>query len=180
MALPRGVRGTTHSAEGTLTQPSLAAGLQRPLRTGVAAALTVGAASALHVQQPAAALIATVLVMDASPDETRRLALSRLAGTVLGAVIGALLGQFLETGPVSIGLGVLASMSLTELLRLRKAARLAGYTCGIVLFHAGDAPWLYARGRLLETMLGVAMAVLVSSVPMLVKPQAPERQPDLD
>lgn len=142
--------------------------IQLAVRAGLAAALSVGVARyfGLNLVQP---LITGCLVIDLSPEDTRRLAAKRFAATVLGAVIGASLGMLLPSGPIAVGLGVVAAMIASHLVGLDGAARLAGFVCGICLLQPGDAPWSYAYARLLETALGIAMAVLTSYVPKLMR-----------
>jgi len=142
------------------------ADVQVPVRAAVAAALAVAAAQALQLEFPLYALVSAVIVTDLSPAETRKLGLWRVAGTVLGAAIGATLSTFFPHGPVAIGVGVMAAMFLCHVLRLRGAAKVSGYVCGIVLLDFHTQPWFYAVHRLLETLLGIAMAVLVSLVPL--------------
>lgn len=68
-----------------------------------------------------------------------------------------------------MGLGVFLAMFLSHLLGLEGAAKVAGYVCGIVLFAFDDAPWSYALYRTIETMIGIALAILISLVPKLVR-----------
>ncbi|MDR7099778.1 uncharacterized membrane protein YgaE (UPF0421/DUF939 family) [Lysobacter niabensis] len=144
------------------------ADVQVPIRAAVAAALAVAAAQVLQLEYPLYALVSAVIVTDLSPSETRKLGLWRVAGTVLGAAIGATLSTFFPHGPVAIGIGVLAAMFLCHVLRLRGAAKVSGYVCGIVLLEYHMQPWVYAVHRLVETLLGIAVAVLVSLVPLLL------------
>ena len=113
-------------------------------------------------------MVAAVIVTDLSAAETRRLALPRLGGTLTGAAIGAALMPALIPGPVAIGAGVFAAMCVTQFLGWRNAGKLAGYVCGIVLLDHGGQPWLYGIDRLIETALGIGVAVLVSHVPPLI------------
>jgi uncharacterized membrane protein YgaE (UPF0421/DUF939 family) len=141
---------------------------QLALRAATAAALAVWVAELLGLN-PLYAMIATVLVTDLSALQTRKLGLSRLAGTGLGAGLGGVISMLLPSNPLFMGIGILATMLLSRLLRLHNAARVAGYICGIVILNHGHEPWSYAVHRTIETVLGIGIAVVVSMVPKLLK-----------
>jgi uncharacterized membrane protein YgaE (UPF0421/DUF939 family) len=151
--------------------------LQLSLRAAVAAGVAVAVAGFLGFQYPIYAMIGAVIVSDLSPAKSRQLGLQRLAGSVVGAATGAVISQFLPVSAWVIGFGVLAAMFLSHLLKLPGAAKLSGYVCGIVVLGFSDNAWSYALHRLLETLLGVGLAVLVSFIPKLIhvepKPQNP-------
>ena len=151
---------------------TLTTAFQLALRAALSAGLALAIAQLLHLQYPIYAMIGAVIVMDLSPLQTRHLALQRLAGTVLGAMIGAaiiaMLGRFGPPGPVTIGFGILVAMFLSSALRLHGAAKVTGYVCGIVLLDHHGHPLSYALHRLIETVLGIGLAWLVSLVPKLI------------
>ena len=60
-------------------------------------------------------------------------------------------------------------MYLRQLVYLQDAARVGGYVCGIVLLSHGDSPWSYALFRMIETALGIGVAMGVSFVPKLLQ-----------
>lgn len=134
----------------------------------MAAGLSVAIAELLQLPYPVCALIAAVIVTDLSPVQTRELGLRRLAGTLLGAAAGAALSHLLSPGPWVVGLSILAAMFLSHVLHLEGAAKITGYICGVIVFGGGDNPWFDAFHRLVETLLGAGVALLVSFVPKLI------------
>jgi uncharacterized membrane protein YgaE (UPF0421/DUF939 family) len=143
--------------------------MQLALRSGVAAAAAVAIAVALGLEFPIYAMIAAVIVTDLSSQRTRELSLQRLVGTVLGAALGALASMTGLIGPLAIGLSIALTLFLCHALKLEGTAKLAAYVCGIVVLDHSAQPWEYAAFRLVETVLGVVVAVAVSAIPLLIR-----------
>ena len=138
----------------------------------MAAGLAVATAQLFRLEFPLYALIAAILVTDLSPERTRQLSVPRLAGTVIGATLGAALSSLGAThgiGAILIVAGVFVAAFTSHVLRMKDAAKVAGYVCGVVLLTQSLRPWSYALYRVLETGLGIAAAVSVSFVPKLLK-----------
>lgn len=142
--------------------------VQLAIRAALAAGLSVATAQLLSLPYPIYAMISAVLVTDLVAAQSRKLALPRLAATVMGTVLGATINSVMPGGVWTVVFGVLGAMLLSDLLRLRHAAKVAGYICGVVLIDHGDHPWFYAFMRMAETLVGIAVAVLVSLLPKLV------------
>jgi len=144
--------------------------LQLSLRTTVAAILALFVAQLLQLQHPLYAMISAVIVTDLDAAQTRRLALPRLVGTLVGSGVGATIDTLLPTNLWTIGTGIMIAMFVSHLISLPAAARVAGYVCGIVLLDHGDSPWSYGLFRMIETALGIVAAVCVTLVPKLIPP----------
>jgi hypothetical protein len=158
-------------------KPAHVTGIQASARAAIAAGLAGYAASLLGLPFPIYAMITAVIVTDLSSAQTRKLVLPRLIGTLIGALTGAALSVPLQSGSVAVTAGVFAAMMISHLLRLPDAAKLAGYVSGIVLLEYDADPWTYAAYRVVETVLGLIVAVLVSVVPKLLRTEAPAAGP---
>ena len=146
--------------------------LQLSIRAGVAAILALVAAQLLHLQHPLYAMISAVVITDLDATQTPKLALPRLAGTLIGSALGAAINTLLLPSLWTIAPGIMIAMFVSHLISM-PAARVAGYVCGIVLLDHGDSPWSYALFRMIETALGIAAAMCVSIVPKLLRPAVP-------
>ena len=149
--------------------PTVTPAIQMSVRGAVSAALAVEIAKLLSFEFPLYALIGAIIVTELSPEKTRKAGGSRIIGSAIGASVGAAFAIFLPSNPITIGLSVAFALLFTQILGLSAAAKLAGYVCGITMLGHTDQPWIYALLRLLETTLGVAVAILVSFVPKLLK-----------
>jgi uncharacterized membrane protein YgaE (UPF0421/DUF939 family) len=148
--------------------------LQLAARSAAGAGIAVAVANLLELQYPLYAMIGAVIVTDLSPAQTRQLASKRLAGTVVGAIVGAACSSLLPQGAPIIAAGIFAAMFLSHLFRLKTAATIAGYVCGIVILDHSMHPWAYALHRLVETVLGIGVAIAVSFVPKLLRTEQHE------
>ena len=68
--------------------------LQLSRRAAIAAVPALAAAQLLHLQHPLYALISAVIVTDLEVAQTRKLALPRIVGTLVGSAIGATITRF--------------------------------------------------------------------------------------
>lgn len=144
--------------------------IQISVRAATAAALAFWVATLLGAHDAIYALVSAVIVTDLSPETARRLAIQRMAGTIIGAVAGALMIQVLPNGPIALGIAIMISMLAAYACRFEPpAARVAGYVAAIAMFAHRDAIWVYAFDRAWETIVGIAAALLVGLVPLWLR-----------
>ena len=154
--------------EDLIASPAVTPAFQLSIRAGLSTALAFGVAAFFQLPYPLYALISALLVTDLSPSKTRQLAFYNLAGSVLGAMVGAVCISFLPSTSWSIGLGVFIALFLSHLLHLQDAAKITALVCVIVMLYHGDRPWIFSLYRLMETVLGIGIAVLASFVPKVL------------
>lgn len=143
--------------------------LQLAIRASAAAGISVAIAHSLHLQHPIFALIAAVIVTDLDPAQSRKLGLRRIVSTIIGAVCGAALSSLFQPAFWGIPVGILTAMTICVLLGAHEGAKVAGYTCAIVLLDNSSTPWEYASYRFVETALGIVVAWIISYVPKLIQ-----------
>lgn len=154
--------------------------VQLALRASVAAAVSLAIAKFLGLQPLIFAFIAAVIVTDLDPAQSRQLGLRRIVATVIGALCGAIFSQLIPANPWTIGLATLVTMLICELLRVPDGAKVAAFTCGIIMLIPGEAPWVNALDRFAETIIGVVVAWSVSYVPKLIRVEEPQGSARLD
>ena len=141
--------------------------LRLAARTTIAALLAFATADLLHMAQIYWAVLTAVIVMQASLGGSIKATFDRLAGTLGGAAWGVIIGLALpHSGPFRLGLALaLAVAPLALAAAFKPWLRIAPVTAIIVLMstQAQQAgPLAYALDRVIEILLGVAVALAVS------------------
>src|ERR1035438_5237177 len=140
------------------------ASLHDSLRLATAAVASMLLARLLKMPEYYWAPISTIVIIQ-STIPPRTLGWQRFVGTALGAVVGAALATFFHPSALVYGMGILLCGVLAWLLRVGGACRFAGITLSIILLIPRTrAPWLVGWHRFLEVSLGIAVALLVTTV----------------
>ncbi len=119
-----------------------------------------------------APISAIVVIQSTIPPLT--LGWQRFVGTALGAVLGAAVATFFSPSALVYGVGILLCGVLARLLHVGTAYRFAGITLSIVLLIPHTRPpWIVGWHRFLEVSLGIAVALVMTTVwPMAKKTAA--------
>ena len=142
------------------------------LRTTVAAVAALLLAQLLKLPESYWAPISTIVIIQ-STIPPHMLGWQRFVGTALGAVLGAALASYFSPSAVVYALGILLCGLLAWLLRVGGAYRFAAITLSIILLIPRvRPPWITGWHRFLEVSLGIAVALVVTTVWPLTKKTA--------
>jgi uncharacterized membrane protein YgaE (UPF0421/DUF939 family) len=148
-------------------------GSQLALRAALAGTISLYLAKFLDLQHPIYALVAAIIVTDFSPAETTRLGRQRLAATGIGAICGVALSSAFGQVEWTVGFGILVAMILCHACNVSAGAKVAGYLCALIILGEGEDPWRHALYRFVETVVGIAVAWILSLVPRLIRLEEP-------
>lgn len=135
-------------------------------RFGLGALITAAIVGVLAMPaEPAAwSVVALVVVLGATTGQSVTSAVNRMAGSVVGCVTGAVVQITLGFVwlPVRVAIAVLACMLICRLLRITAGQRLGMALAGFFVFVPGDQEWVTVGWRLLATLIGIAVALLIT------------------
>jgi hypothetical protein len=127
--------------------------------------------------------IAAIVCMQPYIDDTKKFALDRVIGTIIGAVWGIAFLFFFSLFPALpnhmllvyalMALGVLVTIYSTVVFKLTDTAGLSAivFMCIVISYPEVEAPVQMAGARILDTVIGIAVAILVNVVKLPRKKQ---------
>src|SRR3569833_498118 len=132
-------------------------------KTALAAALCWGIALRFGLHDGYWGAISAIIVLQSNFGATISASRDRILGTLIGAAFGFTISK-IGTLPWNYILAVLLAVILCGVLNLRNSSRLAGVTITIImLVQNTGSHWLLALHRVGEVMLGIVVAILVST-----------------
>jgi uncharacterized membrane protein YccC len=117
--------------------------------------------------EPAAwSVVALVVVLGTTMGQSVTSAVNRMAGSVVGCVTGAVVQVTMPWLwlPLRVMIAVLACMLICRLLRLTAGQRLGMALAGFFVFVPGDEEWQTVGWRLLATLIGITVALVITLV----------------
>ncbi|WP_205502179.1 FUSC family protein [Rufibacter psychrotolerans] len=139
------------------------------VKTAFAAALSwFVATTVLDSDYPYFAAVAAILTVQVTVADSVDKASQRIIGIIGGVLVSMLLGHWFNVGAVSIFLIILVGMSLAKALRLNPQVISQVAISSLLVLAFGQAREGYAVERIIETILGSGIAVLINA---LIVPQ---------
>jgi uncharacterized membrane protein YgaE (UPF0421/DUF939 family) len=129
-----------------------------------AAASWLVATSLLHSQYPFFAAVAAIITVQVTVADSVDKATHRIIGIIGGVLLSMLLGQWFEVGAVSIFFIILIGMGIATALRMNPQIISQVAISSLLVLAFGQASEGYAYERIIETILGSAIAVLINAL----------------
>ena len=146
--------------------PSWPAWGRSATRFGVGVLITASIVFVLAMpSEPAAwSVVALVVVLGTTMGQSVTSAVNRMAGSVVGCLTGAIVQVTMPWLwlPLRVVIAVLACMLICRLLRLTAGQRLGMALAGFFVFVPGDEEWQTVGWRLLATLIGIVVALVVT------------------
>lgn len=133
-----------------------------------AAASWAVATSLLHSQYPYFAAVAAILTVQVTVADSVDKATQRIIGIIGGVLLSMLLGHWFQIGAISIFFIILIGMAIAKALRLNPQIISQVAISSLLVLAFGQLREGYAYERIIETMIGSAIAVLINA---LIVPQ---------
>ena len=132
-------------------------------KTAVAAGLCWWLARLFGLTDGYWSAISAIIVLQSNFGATISASRDRFLGTLIGALLGFAFTQF-GVLPWNFIAAVLAAVIICGLLGLRSSSRLAGVTISIVMLVQTGSHWTVALHRVIEVLLGIAVALGISTL----------------
>lgn len=139
---------------------------QLAIKTGLSVGLTLFIGKILKIDSLFYAGIAAAICSQVEVKATMKQGLGRISGTIVGAFLGILIFYNLPHNVIVMGLGVTIIVYISyKYLKIAQANIASIVFLGILLENTHHlTPFLYFFHRVLDTSLGVVIAVFVSNI----------------
>lgn len=135
----------------------------RTMKTALSVFLCIITLNLLKIQYPFYACIAAVISMQSSVSDSFITGKNRMIGTSVGALIGLIFALIRPENSILTGIGIIAVIYFCNMLNKRSSINIACIVfLAIMTNMKGQNPFAYSVTRLLETFIGIAIAVLVN------------------
>ncbi|AOZ94762.1 hypothetical protein LPB68_16915 [Paenibacillus crassostreae] len=135
----------------------------RNIKTAIAILVCLIIANLLKLEYPFYVTIATVISMENSVTNSFTAGKNRIMGTLLGAGIGLFFATLDPENVLLCALGIILVIYGCNLLKWNKSISIASIVfLAIMLNLDGDTPLYYSLNRIIDTLIGVGVAIVVN------------------
>jgi uncharacterized membrane protein YgaE (UPF0421/DUF939 family) len=135
----------------------------RNIKTAIAVVISILISSGLKMESPFYAAIASIISMQSSVKNSYKTGRNRMLGTLVGALVGYLCALISPGNPFLTGIGIVCVIYLCNLLNWQESSSIAGVVfCAIMLNLKGNSPIIYSINRIIDTFVGIIVAIIVN------------------
>ncbi|RRJ66782.1 aromatic acid exporter family protein [Paenibacillus oralis] len=138
----------------------------RNVKTGIAIFICLIVSTLLHLEYPFYAAIATIISMENSVTNSFKAGKHRTMGTFIGAIVGASFAFLEPRNAFYCAIGVMVVIYICNLLKWNKSVSIACIVFLAIMLNLkpGENPLSYGFHRITDTLIGIAVAVIVNYV----------------
>lgn len=136
--------------------------LRNAVKIGLATGVALLLAQALGLEPGWFAVVAAIMVLQASIGGSVKSAMARVGGTAIGALLGVFLDLSLGNGALQVALAAALTAALCQLLGLGDGVRVATVTAPMVMLATASGTVEFGLERTVETVLGAFVGVAVA------------------
>lgn len=134
----------------------------RDIKTSTAVFLSVLISKAVNLKYPFFTAIAAIFTIESVKDTPIVAGRIRLSGSFVGAFVGVALAYIGPNSALLCGLGMMAVIYVCHVLNLDKAISIAGVVFMAIMLGTNiKDPLQYSIGRIINTLIGISIAVIV-------------------
>ena len=151
----------------------------RVIKTAIAMAIGVLVSSTFHLQYPFFTVIAAIIAMQNTLDDSFKKGLGRISGTILGGIAGIIylyfcISEYIVWNAVIIGILAVLIMYVQLKLKWNQSSQISLIVfLSICLTTRDESVSYYAIVRVLDTVIGIGIAFAVN---YLISPPNYEKQ----
>lgn len=135
----------------------------RNIKTAIAVFISIVLSKLFKMEYPFYAAIAAIISMQSSVEESFKAGRNRMFGTFIGAVVGFACALISPGNAFVSAIGIVIVIYICNLLKWKESSSIGGVVfLAIMLNLKGNSPLWYSINRLLDTFLGIIVAITVN------------------
>ncbi len=135
----------------------------RNVKTALSVLICILLFQLFNIGSPFYAAVAAIISMQSSVADSFKTGKYRMLGTFLGALVGLIFALIGRGNPFLISLGIMIIIYISNLLKWNKSISIAGVVfISIMINMNGGSPFAYSFNRLVDTLIGITVAVLIN------------------
>jgi uncharacterized membrane protein YgaE (UPF0421/DUF939 family) len=151
----------------------------RNIKTAIAVVLSILISKLFKMEYPFYAAIASIISMQSSVINSISAGKSRMLGTMIGALVGFLCALIDPGNLILVGAGIIIVIYLCNLLNWKDSASIACVVFCVIMLNLKESdPFLYSINRIIDTFVGIMVAVAVNY--FIIPPRKQEEDESLE